>query len=75
MSRDARNANTLQTRLDPADHSRLLALAEAMSARAGGLPLNRSVVCRVCILRGLEAYEHDFRLGPRRRHRRRKRSK
>ncbi len=58
------NANILQTRVLPADHGRLLRLATVMGERAGGLEVSRAEVFRLCVLRGLAAYEQDFGLAP-----------
>lgn len=54
------NQNILQTRIDMADHARLLALAKVMGERAGGLVVSRAEVIRLCVLRGLESYEQQF---------------
>jgi hypothetical protein len=54
------NLNVLQTRVDRADHGRLLELARVMGERAGGLEVSRAEVFRLCVLRGLAAYEQDF---------------
>lgn len=56
------NLNVLQTRVKPPDHARILRLAEVMGERAGGLEVSRAEVFRLCVLRGLEAYEQDFGL-------------
>ena len=58
------NLNVLQTRLQRLDHARLLALAVEMGRRAGGLEVSRAEVFRLCVLRGLAAYEQDFGLAP-----------
>jgi hypothetical protein len=65
MSRYAAlNLNILQTRVSRADHARLLGLARTMGERAGGLEVSRAEVFRLCVLRGLAAYEQDFGLAP-----------
>jgi hypothetical protein len=58
------NLNVLQTRLQRIDHARLLALAVEMGERAGGLEVSRAEVFRLCVLRGLAAYEQDFGMVP-----------
>ena len=58
------NLNVLQTRVDRTDHARLLELARVMGERAGGLEVSRAEVFRLCVLRGLAAYEQDFGMVP-----------
>lgn len=59
------NAQKLTTsiRLDADLIARLDRLADAMSERAGGAPVNRSSAARVALERGLVDLESEFKLA------------
>jgi predicted transcriptional regulator len=63
------NAQKLTTsiRLDADLIDRLDRLAESMSDRAGGAPVNRSSAARVALERGIDALESEFRLSKKKR--------
>ncbi len=58
------NAQRLNTsiRLDAEILDRLDRIAEAMTARAAGAPVNRSTAARVALERGLDALEAELKI-------------
>ena len=57
---------TTSIRLDAEIVGRLDRLAEALTARAAGAPVNRSSAARVALERGLADLEAELKIKPRR---------